>query len=208
MANESLPIFPLQVVLLPEEILPLHIFEERYKQMIGECLEGNLPFGVILAEESGIRRIGCTAHITEVTQKFPDGRMNIATEGKSRFHILQTHEDKPYLTAEVNFFEDAGEEPPPAALLNELVQAFQAEGIETDFQGENLIQEPARLSFNIGAALKLPLRDKQTLLESNSIEERLRALLKWIGEKKNHAESISRQQEKATQNGHPQKPGS
>src|SRR3989338_7260531 len=81
MMDARLPLFPLQAVLLPGELLPLHIFEERYKLMIGECLEEERPFGVVLVEAHGIRKVGCTARITRLLEKFPDGRMNILTLG-------------------------------------------------------------------------------------------------------------------------------
>ncbi len=213
MANDRLPLFPLQVVLLPEEILPLHIFEERYKEMIGICLDENLPFGVVLIEESGIRRIGCTARITEVIQKFPDGRMNIVTQGEKRFRIHQTYDEKSYLTADIEFFGDVGDEAPSAnlvnaKLVNEIIEAFRAEGGNPDILSEEITKDAARLSFKIGAALKLPLPDKQALLESNSREDRLRSLVRLIEEKKTRAGRIPRQHEDASRNGHPKKPGS
>lgn len=208
MANDRLPLFPLQAVLLPEEILPLHIFEERYKEMIGMCLDENLPFGIVLTGESGIRQFGCTARIAEVTQKFPDGRMNIAAQGEKRFRIRQTYDEESYLTADVEFFGDVGGEAPSADLVNEIIQAFRAGGGNTDLLSEEMIEDPARLSFKIGAALKLPLPDKEALLESDSLEDRLRSLVKMIEEKKNRAERVSRQHGGASRNGHPKKQGS
>jgi Lon protease-like protein len=217
MANDRLPLFPLQAVLLPEEILPLHIFEERYKEMIGMCLDENLPFGVVLIEESGIRQIGCTARITEVIQKFPDGRMNIVTQGEKRFRIHQTYDEKSYLTADIEFFGDVGEEAPSAnlanaelvnaKLVNEIIEAFRAEGGNPDILSEEITKDAARLSFKIGAALKLPLPDKQALLESNSREDRLRSLVRLIEEQKHRAGRIPRRHEDTSLNGHPKKPG-
>ena len=107
-----LPLFPLEVVLLPEEPLPLHIFEERYKQMIGECLEaqrtgnGHGDFGVILLREQALSTVGCTARIVNVTKKYPDGRMDILTVGKRRFELLLTNDARPYLEGSVLFFDD------------------------------------------------------------------------------------------------------
>ncbi len=205
MKNDPLPLFPLHVVLLPEEILPLHIFEERYKEMIEMCQNEGLPFGVVLAEESGIRQIGCTARIAEVTQKFPDGRMNIVTRGEERFRIRQTYDEKSYLTAEVELFGDSEAEPPSENLVNEVVQAFRANTKNPDFLSEDLIEDPARLSFIIGAALQLPLRDKQAFLESDSPGERLRSLVRLIQEKRHRNEQASGLNEAAARNGHPKK---
>lgn len=208
MANDRLPLFPLQAVLLPEEILPLHIFEERYKEMIGMCLDENLPFGIVLTGESGIRQTGCTARIAEVLQKFPDGRMNIVTQGEKRFRIHQTYDEKSYLTAEVAFFDDVGEEASSANLVKELIEAFRAKGGNPDILSEEITKDAARLSFAIGAALKLPLPDKQALLESNSRADRLRSLVRLIEEKKHPVERVPRRHEDTSRNGHPKKPGS
>ena len=76
-----LPLFPLQVVLLPEAELPLHIFEDRYKEMIGEVLRDKLEFGVVLANEKGIVNTGCTATVERVLREYPDGRLDIMARG-------------------------------------------------------------------------------------------------------------------------------
>src|SRR3712207_9452027 len=81
----DIPLFPLNVVLLPGAPLPLHIFEERYKQMVNECLESESEFGMVLADESGTRRGGCTAKIVELVERYEDGRMLILVEGLWRF---------------------------------------------------------------------------------------------------------------------------
>lgn len=205
MNEHLLPIFPLQLVLLPEEVLPLHIFEERYKQMIGECLDENRVFGIVLAENNGIRRIGCTAQIIDVIQKFSDGRMNIATEGKERFRILQTHQDKPYLTAEVEYFSNLPEDSPSSELVENLIREFQATEKDKDTFSESLREQPSRLSFKVAAALQLPLEDKQALLETESTQEQFQNLLRMIEEKKQRVARLSRQQDIISRNGHPKK---
>ena len=115
MEPQPLRLFPLPVVLLPEEGLPLHIFEDRFKQMIGECLEEDLPFGVVLAEKRGVRQTGCTARVIHVIEKLPDGRMNILTRGERRFRLLRTYSHRPYPLGDVEFLDDAPG-PPPAGL--------------------------------------------------------------------------------------------
>src|SRR5947208_4835371 len=87
-----LPLFPLDMVLLPGVPLPLHIFEPRYREMISECLAQEKPFGVVRVKEEGVAEIGCTAEIITVTKKYPDGRMDIVTEGRERFEVM--HMDK------------------------------------------------------------------------------------------------------------------
>ena len=84
-----LPLFPLDVVLLPGTPLPLHIFEPRYKEMIAECLASNAPFGVVRALEDGMADVGCTAEIVSVTKEYPDGRMDLVAEGRNRFEVLE-----------------------------------------------------------------------------------------------------------------------
>lgn len=88
MSPALLPVFPLDVVLFPGASLPLHIFEPRYKEMIGECLDRRQPFGVVRAQEGGIAQVGCTAEILHVARTYPDGRLDIVTEGRKRFQVI------------------------------------------------------------------------------------------------------------------------
>src|SRR5918997_5227503 len=93
---ESFPLFPLGIVLLPHEVVPLHIFEERYKLMIGECLDADGEFGIVWLADDGLREVGCTARVTQVLDRFDDGRLNILVAGVSRFRLLRRIEDLPY----------------------------------------------------------------------------------------------------------------
>src|ERR1700726_1603725 len=113
MQDELLPLFPLQVVLFPRTSLPLHIFEERYKQMIGEVLRGKAEFGVVLAGEKGIVNTGCTASVEKVVKTYPDGRMDLITIGRRRFEIILLNDEKSYLRGAVEFFDDEGAQPIP-----------------------------------------------------------------------------------------------
>src|SRR5580704_619265 len=101
-----LPLFPLQVVLLPGSELPLHIFEDRYKEMIGEVIRARQEFGVVLASEKGIANTGCTATIDKVLRHYEDGRMDIVTRGRRRFEIVQLNDERHFLRGEVEFFDD------------------------------------------------------------------------------------------------------
>jgi Lon protease-like protein len=104
--KNKIPIFPLGVVLLPEMLLPLHIFEERYKTMIRECQQEEKEFGVVLYDGSEIKSIGCLAKITQISKKYDDGRMDILTQGTRRFMIDHVDEEKEYLQADVSYFDD------------------------------------------------------------------------------------------------------
>src|SRR5258707_10272056 len=106
MQEELLPLFPLQVVLFPRTALPLHIFEERYKQMICEALRGKTEFGVVQAGENGVVDTGCTASIEEVAKKYPDSRMEVLTVVRRRFEIIILNDEKRYLRRAVEFLDD------------------------------------------------------------------------------------------------------
>jgi len=112
----EIPLFPLGLVLLPHMALPLHIFEERYKLMIQECLDQGMAFGIVYARDSNIERIGCTARVTDVLKRYEDGRMDILTKGERRFLITSLDETRPYLQAAVRYLED-DTEPPEQDLL-------------------------------------------------------------------------------------------
>ena len=106
----DIPLFPLNVVLMPGTPLPLHIFEERYKLMVNECLDSETEFGMVLADESGTRQVGCTARIVELVQRYEDGRLVILVEGSRRFRLKNILTGKPYYVGEVEYLEDEQEE--------------------------------------------------------------------------------------------------
>ena len=103
--STTIPLFPLGLVLLPQNPLPLHIFEERYKLMIGECLAENRDFGIVFFDAADIRTVGCTARILKVLKRYHDGRLDILTRGQNRFRIKELREEKAYLEARVTFFD-------------------------------------------------------------------------------------------------------
>src|SRR5262249_18029581 len=105
MRPERIPLFPLNVVLFPGEQLPLHIFEPRYRRMVRECLDARSPFGMLLAMDDGITRVGCTAEILEVMKRFPDGRLDILTVAPPPFRIVELHTEAPLLEGQVDYLE-------------------------------------------------------------------------------------------------------
>ena len=112
MADEvvrDFPLFPLGIVALPHEIVPLHIFEERYRTMIGECLERGSEFGIVWAADDGRRAVGCAVEIAEVLERMEDGRMNILTRGTRPFRIVDEQDDLPYPAGTVEFLIDKDE---------------------------------------------------------------------------------------------------
>ena len=102
----KIPLFPLDVVLFPGALLPLHIFEDRYKEMVGECLSAGSEIGVVRVQREGLSVVGCAAAITRVLRRYEDGQMDILCEGRRRFEIEQLDNQRSFLQAEVDYFED------------------------------------------------------------------------------------------------------
>ncbi|HKH13781.1 MAG TPA: LON peptidase substrate-binding domain-containing protein [Solirubrobacterales bacterium] len=175
----ELPIFELPMVILPGELLPLHIFEERYKRMIGHCLDSAEPFGIVFRDEEGTaHRIGCTARVTEVLERFDDGRMNVVVTGEQPFRVLERFEEADYPAGEVEPIDrrDAlDEEDPEAADMARQAFAELVKRVSGGQSPEDLDLE-AEDSYGIAARVELPVETKQALLEQRSEPERMRML--------------------------------
>jgi Lon protease-like protein len=170
---ERFPLFPLGLVLLPQELVPLHIFEERYKLMIGECLENDSEFGILWLSDEGLRDIGCTARITRVIERFEDGRMNILVEGDQPFRLLRRIEDMPYPAGDVELLEDFDPEADPE--LAEQARARYAELVEAATEEKPDLAEIAGLdAYGMAATVEHPPEAKQALLELRAENDRLR----------------------------------
>lgn len=174
-----LGLFPLGIVLLPGEVVPLHIFEERYKTLIGERLEGG-AFGIVLAGEDSVRECGTSARVAQLIEELDDGRMNVLVQGERRFRIVEIREpddpERDYLRAEVEFYRDAEPEAAPA-LRDAVLEVFGKVLALMEVEGP---QEPVGegpLSFRVAAAVDFGAPLKQELLESLSEEQRLETLL-------------------------------
>ncbi len=179
--SSLLPIFPLELVLLPGVPLPLHIFEPRYKEMIAECLEQKKPFGVVRASSDGVADIGCTAEIMSVTKKYDDGRMDILTRGVERFEVIQVNEDRSFLQAEISVVQDEDEPDTPAAQMVTQAVRLHAEiaklaGAEPTGPDEHA----GNLSFLLAGSLPLDLDFKQNLLATLSEAKRLEAVIGYL----------------------------
>jgi uncharacterized protein len=196
-----LPLFPLEVVLLPGTPLPLHIFEPRYKEMIGECLANDAPFGVVRALDEGIAEVGCTAEIITVTKEYPDGRMDLIAEGRKRFEVLELNQERSFLRAEVLLVPDE----PNAAAQEEKVRAIQLHleilslaGAVQDLSAADQNQ----LSFYLAGSLPLDLDFKQKLLAMRSEGERIQAVAGYLEGILPKLRRVARTREKAGGNGH------
>ena len=109
---DEIGLFPLGMVLLPSERVPLHVFEPRYRELIGECLEDDLEFGLVLADDDGLREVGTRAAITQVLDRFDDGRLNVLVEGRERFRLVTLTSGRSFQTGEVEPVDDEPGEPP------------------------------------------------------------------------------------------------
>ena len=175
---KKIPLFPLGMVLLPEMMIPLHIFEERYKSMISECLEEEKEFGIVYYDGSDIKSIGCTAAITKVTRRYPDGRMDIMVRGYHRFTIDTVHEDKDYMESEVTYLEDIdiGDFEISPSLLEKARELIEKIVKLTQRSSSALspdISDPTKLSFIIAGIDAFSYEEKQGFLEMDSTAERL-----------------------------------
>ncbi len=177
--NSLLPIFPLDLVLLPGVPLPLHIFEPRYKKMIAECLEQNKPFGVVRASSDGVADIGCTAEIMSVTKKYDDGRMDILTRGVERFEVIQVNEDREFLQAEIAVVEDEPEKP-AAQMVTQAVRLHAEISKLAGAESSGPDQHARNLSFLLAGSLPLDLDFKQSLLSTLSEAKRLEAVIGYL----------------------------
>ncbi len=175
-----LPLFPLDVVLLPGIPLPLHIFEPRYKEMITECLDQKKPFGVLRSKAEGVAGIGCTAEILAVSKKYSDGRMDIVTEGRERFEVMQLNQERSFLQAEVLYLQDE----PGSAPAEKITQALKLHGeilslAGTEPEASSEI-DGSKLSFHLAGSLPLDPDFKQTLLGMKSEAERLEGIITYF----------------------------
>lgn len=176
---ELLPLFPLGLVLVPGELLPLHIFEERYKRLVAECRETGAPFGIVLSREEGLAVVGSTARVGAVLEEFPDGRLNIVVRGGERFRLVELRPpdlpDVQPLNALVEYLDDA-----PGDVLPETTQAVErlfAEALELTGSGSpkyGPVQVPR--SFQIAGVFEIEPVVKQRLLQLHHESERLELL--------------------------------
>ena len=196
-----IPLFPLDVVLFPGTPLPLHIFEPRYKEMIGECLAQQRHFGVIRAMEQSLAEVGCTAEIVTVVKEYSDGRLDLVTEGRKRFELLGVNEERSFLQAEVALIEDE----PAMASQEESARAIQLHSELLTFAGatQDLSDaDPTTLSFYLAGSLPLDLDFKQKLLALRSEPERLTLLIGYFETIIPNLQRSARAQKRAGGNGH------
>ena len=211
-----LPLFPLDLVLLPGISLPLHIFEPRYQEMIGECLRDHLLFGIVRARDEGIADVGCAAEIVELLKRYDDGRMDIATVGRRRFEVLEINRERSFLRGQVTFFDDEEEseaaaeqaskpaEPAAEETKNARERALQlfAEIAEVIGSKNEVDPDSALLSYQLAGLLPIDLDFKQAMLAIRSERKRLARLIELFEAILPKLRKAERRREKAGGNGH------
>jgi len=201
MPSRLLPLFPLQVVVFPRTLLPLHIFEERYKLMVGEAIRDECEFGIVLAGDQGIADAGCSVAVEKVIERYPDGRMDILTRGRKRFEILSLDEELDYLRAEVHYFDDEDQAEPEHEIRKQALRHFhslQKLG-SARHHGEPDLADP-QLSFQLAQVLP-DLDFLSELLRQRSEASRLKQLNQYLADYIPRQRAIERVQGVAPTNG-------
>jgi Lon protease-like protein len=197
-----LPLFPLDLVLLPGVPVPLHIFEPRYKEMIKECLDQNRHFGIVRAKEEEFAKIGCTAEILNVLKTYPDGRMNILAEGQKRFEILQVNQERTFLQAEVFYLEDDNDSPASGEIEKAVGLHSQIMELAGAHPEEIEKEETSQLAYRLAGSLPFDPDFQQALLEMSSEAERVRAIISFFERILPVLQRNARAKRKAGGNGH------
>jgi len=203
MRPERIPLFPLNVVLLPGAELPLHIFEPRYRQMVKGCLEEKSEFGMLLALPKGVARVGCTAEIVDVVKRYGDGRMDIVTTGRAPFRVVELFTEDPLMEGHVDYLEDR-EAPGNPRIQRELVELFEAcHTLIFDDYPKNLEGTATQdLSYLVAATLPMDLLWKQQILELRSESDRQERLVAYLREWAPHLQRKGVMRQRAGGNGH------
>lgn len=202
MAEALIPLFPLSLVLLPNAALPLHIFEDRYREMMGDIVPGHREFGVVLAKDRGIVNIGCTATVEQVVRRYPDGRLDIVAVGRRRFSVLSLNDEKTYLRASVEFFNDEQATDVPPELRAQAIQEYQKLRVVIDDpdRPEPRLDQP-QMSFELAEWIE-DTEKRQIVLAMRSEVQRLEYLVSILPQYTTQQEHIRLAKRVAPLNGH------
>jgi Lon protease-like protein len=203
MRPDRIPLFPLNVVLLPGADLPLHIFEPRYLEMVERCLKEKSEFGVLLALPKGVARVGCTAEIIEIAKRHEDETMDILTVGRERFRVIDFFEENPLAEGQVDYLEDRDTAVNPS-MRRELLELYETchTLIFEDYPKNTGSDESTQLSFVIAGTLPMDLLLKQQILELRSELDRQERLVGYLREWAPHLQKTGVLRQRAGGNGH------
>jgi Lon protease-like protein len=196
---ERFPLFPLGIVLLPTEVVPLHIFEERYKLMIGECIDGETEFGIVWLSDDGLRDVGCTARVSQVLDRLEDGRLNILVTGGRPFRLLRRIEDLPYPAGDIEMLAVDDEAEPELGLHARERYADLVEQVTDERPTDDDLEDLD--AYGMAATIEFDAAAKQELLELSSEEARLRRVTELFETTVKRIEERERAGELAKSNG-------
>ena len=197
---DELGLFPLGIVLLPTEQLPLHIFEDRYKELVGECLDQEAEFGLVYADDDGLRDVGTRARIVEVLSRFEDGRLNILVEGGERFRLTELTDGRSFNTGLVAPIEDA-DDPAETAAVDEALRLFEQLREVTESEVDAPDRDIPQLSFALAGKVELPSDEKLALLAETSERQRIELVQELLAHAVLTAQRVRRAAERASTNG-------
>jgi Lon protease-like protein len=201
-----LPLFPLDVVLMPGAPLPLHIFEPRYRKMIGQAIRNESEFGILMLRENDLATVGTTALVEKVTHRYEDGRFDIETRGVRRFRVRNLDESEEFLQGEIEFFDDEQELPVSREEAESLyLLTVEAAALAGAPAPKGLDPEDPHPSFRAAAGLPLDLAFKQKLLTSRSERQRLAQLAAYLKAWIEKAHIATKAKAVAGRNGHARK---
>jgi Lon protease-like protein len=198
--EHGFPLFPLPLVALPGEYVPLHIFEARYRTMVAECLEHGRELGIIWLAEDELKPIGCAVAIDRVLERMDDGRLNILTRGTRPFRLIERRDDLPYPAGTVAFLGDRVEEPDDVAAgaARDAYAALVLEATDSAPDAERLAKMTA---YDLAATVEFGLQAKQGLLELRSENARLRLVARLMRAAHKRLELVDRAQVRARSHG-------
>jgi Lon protease-like protein len=194
------PLFPLGLVALPSELVPLHIFEERYKTMIGRCLDDGSEFGIVWMSEDGLRPIGCACEIAEVVERMEDGRINLIARGTRPFRIEERQEELPYPAGTVEFLDDRAEDP-DAEAAEAAHEAYADLVNEATDRTPDMTEIGEMSAYQMAATVEFGLDAKQGLLDLRSETARLRLVTRLFRAALKRLDFVNRAQARARSNG-------
>ncbi len=197
---QNFPLFPLGLVALPHEYVPLHIFEERYRTMIGECLHRGSEFGIVWTGEDGGQEVGCAMEVSRVLERMDDGRLNILSRGTRAFRVIETVESLPYPAATVEFLADGDEEVDSGAVTaaHDAYRALVQQATDNDPDEDELADMGA---YAMAATVEFGLEAKQGLLDLRSENARLKLVARLFRAATKRLEFIEKAQVRARSNG-------
>jgi ATP-dependent Lon protease len=201
-SNTAIPLFPLEVVLYPEEEIPLHIFEPKFKEMVDYCLKSDTPFGVVLSQDGNLSEIGCAARVVKVVEEYEDGRRDILARGEFRFQILGLGNQNAYMTAEIMQFRDGDQEVGPMVRERVIAQHIKLLELAGRMPTPTQYQDRAFLSYFIAHNTGLTVEQKQEVLELTSENKRLNFLVAHLEKFIPMVEEVETLRHKVRSNGH------